>query len=176
MLTELFWEFLLIGTLSFGGGHGTLPLIEASAVQRHGWLTESQLCDLTAIAEVTPGPIALNAASFTGYTVCGTAGALAATLGCILPSCFITAVLAFTYSKHRTHPVFKSILAGIRITVCAMVFYASLSLLQPFLHPVSIPHIALFAAALILSFKKIIPPSALILLTGICGTLLGILT
>lgn len=176
MLHELFFEFFLIGAASFGGGYGTLSLIEHTAVDRYGWLCETELYDLITIAEVTPAPIALNAASFTGQMVCGIPGAIAATLGCILPSCIITAILAFIYKKYGDIPAFRNILAAIRTVVCALIFSAFLSLFQSVIQPMSIPHIALFALSLLLVSLRKLSPAAIILLSGFGGILVGKIT
>lgn len=173
MLTELFFEFFLIGAFSFGGGYGTLAMIEQTAVTRRGWLTSSQLHDLITIAEVTPGPISLNAASFTGHTVCGIPGAIAATIGCILPSCVITALLFLIYRKYGNHPAFRNIISSVRAVVCAMIFSAFLSLFRSFIFPLSIPHLSVFLVAFALIWWKKSSPTAIILLSGVCGILIG---
>ena len=89
---QLFWSFLQIGALSFGGGYAAMPLIQGQIVTQHGWLTMREFTDLVTIAEMTPGPIAVNAATFVGGRIAGITGSLAATLGCITPACLIIAV------------------------------------------------------------------------------------
>ena len=84
---QLFLSFLQIGALSFGGGYAAMPLIQAQIVTQHSWLTMSEFTDLVTIAEMTPGPIAVNSATFVGTKIAGVPGALAATAGCILPAC-----------------------------------------------------------------------------------------
>ena len=90
---QLFWSFLQIGLFSFGGGYAALPLIQGQIVDRHGWLAMAEFTDLITISQMTPGPIAINAATFVGIKIAGPAGAAAATLGCVLPSCVIATVL-----------------------------------------------------------------------------------
>ena len=94
---ELFLQFFLIGALSFGGGYASLPLIQKTVVEQQGWLTFTEFADVLTLSEVTPGPIALNAASFAGYRTAGFAGSIAATLGCTAPSCIIVSILAVLY-------------------------------------------------------------------------------
>ena len=84
---QLFFSFLQIGALSFGGGYAAMPLIQEQVVTLHGWLSMEAFTDLVTIAEMTPGPIAVNSATFVGIQIAGPGGAVVATLGCILPSC-----------------------------------------------------------------------------------------
>lgn len=86
---QLFWSFLQIGLFSFGGGYAAMPLIQGQVVTSHGWLTMSEFTDLITISQMTPGPIAVNSATFVGLKIAGIPGAVVATVGCILPSCII---------------------------------------------------------------------------------------
>ena len=97
MYLQLFLSFLQIGALSFGGGYAAMPLIEAQIVTTHGWLTMTEFANLVTIAEMTPGPIAVNAATFVGTKIAGVPGALAATAGCILPACILVTLIAKLY-------------------------------------------------------------------------------
>ena len=83
---QLFLSFLQIGLFSFGGGYAAMPLIQEQIVNIHGWLDMDQFTDLITISQMTPGPIAINSATFVGIRIGGIPGALVATLGCILPS------------------------------------------------------------------------------------------
>lgn len=98
---ELFWSFFQIGLFSIGGGYAALPMIQQQIVELHGWLTMTSFTDVVTIAEMTPGPIALNAATFVGTQLAGLPGAIIATLGCVTPSCIIVIFLAWLYSKYR---------------------------------------------------------------------------
>ena len=84
---QLFWSFLQIGLFSIGGGYAAMPLIQAQVVQNHPWLNMSEFTDLVTIAEMTPGPIAINSATFVGIRIAGIPGALIATFGCICRHC-----------------------------------------------------------------------------------------
>ena len=90
---ELFWSFFQVGLFSIGGGYAAMPLIQDQVVDIHPWLTMTGFADIMAIAEMTPGPIAVNAATFVGIQVAGLPGALIATIGCIFPSCVIVMAL-----------------------------------------------------------------------------------
>ena len=96
---ELFWSFFQIGLFSIGGGYAVLPLIQNQVVDIHPWLTMTQFADIMTIAEMTPGPIAINSATFVGIQVAGIFGALIATLGYIFAPCIIVMTLAFIYYR-----------------------------------------------------------------------------
>ena len=126
---ELLWSFFQIGLFSIGGGYAAMPLIEHQVVEVHPWLTMTQFVDIMTIAEMTPGPIAINSATFVGIQVAGIPGALVATVGCVLPSCVIVLFLAFLYYRFRGLNLVQGILAGLRPAVVAMIASAGLSLL-----------------------------------------------
>lgn len=126
---ELFWSFFQIGLFSIGGGYAAMPLIQNQVVDIHPWLTMTGFADIMAIAEMTPGPIAVNAATFVGIQVAGLPGALIATIGCIFPSCVIVMTLAYVYYRFRGLSVMQGILAGLRPAVIAMIASAGISLL-----------------------------------------------
>lgn len=107
---ELFFAFLKIGAFSFGGGYAAMPLIQAQVIDRYGWLSTRDFTDLVTISQMTPGPIAVNAASFVGNLVGGIPGAVFATLGVILPSCIFVTVLAYLYNKYRNLTLMQGIL------------------------------------------------------------------
>ena len=92
---ELLWSFFQIGLFSIGGGYAAMPLIQHQAIDIHGWLTMQSFSDIMTISQMTPGPIAINAATFVGIQVAGIPGALVATFGCVLPSSIIVTILAF---------------------------------------------------------------------------------
>ena len=119
---QLFLSFFQIGLFSFGGGYAAMPLIQGQIVKIHGWMTMSEFTDLITISQMTPGPIALNSATFVGLRVAGYAGAAIATLGCVLPSCIIVTVIVRLYLKYRKQDVLQEILYGIRPAVVATIF------------------------------------------------------
>ena len=125
---QLFWSFFQIGLFSIGGGYAAMPLIQHQVVDLHGWLTMSQFADIITISGMTPGPIAINAATFVGEQICGLPGALVATAGCVFPSCVIVMTLAWIYYKYRSLEILQGILLGLRPAVVAMIASAGLSL------------------------------------------------
>lgn len=106
-----------------------MPLIQNQVVDINGWLTLAEFTDLITISEMTPGPIAVNAATFTGTRIAGLGGALAATLGCIAPACVIVSLLAWTFNKHGEVRLIKGTLSGLRPAVIALIMCAGLSML-----------------------------------------------
>ena len=126
---QLFWSFLQIGALSFGGGYAAMPLIQEQIITRHGWLSVSEFADLITISEMTPGPIAVNSATFVGIRVVGLTGALVATIGCILPSCVLVTLIARLYLKYRDLHALQSVLASLRPAVVAMIASAGVLIL-----------------------------------------------
>lgn len=127
---QLFLSFLKIGLFSIGGGYAAMPLIESQAVEKYGWLTISEFTDLITIAEMTPGPIAVNSATFVGMRVSGILGALAATAGCVFPSMIIVSILAFIYFKYKKMSVLGAVLASLRPAVVALIASAGITVLK----------------------------------------------
>ncbi len=125
---ELFWSYFQIGLFSIGGGYAAMPLIQQQVVETHGWLTMAQFGDIVTIAEMTPGPIAINSATFVGTLVAGLPGAIIATLGCVVPSCIIVLTLAYLYHRFRGLRIMQGILAGLRPAVIAMIASAGINL------------------------------------------------
>lgn len=126
---QLFFSFLQIGLFSFGGGYAAMPLIQGQVVDIHGWLEMSEFTDLITISQMTPGPIAINSATFVGIRVAGLPGAIVATAGCVLPSCAIVLALAFIYYHFSKLTAVQGVLQGLRPAVVAMIASAGLSLL-----------------------------------------------
>ena len=126
---QLFLSFLQIGLFSFGGGYAAMPLIQEQIVDTHGWLSMSEFTDLITISQMTPGPIAINSATFVGMKIAGVPGAIAATVGCVFPSCVIVTLLARLYLKYRDMSLLQGILGSLRPAVVAMVAAAGISIL-----------------------------------------------
>ena len=101
MYIQLFLSFFQISLFSFGGGYAALPLIQGQVVNVHHWLSMTEFTDLITISQMTPGPIAINAATFVGMKLTGMPGAVVATLGYITPSCIIVTIIAKLYLKYR---------------------------------------------------------------------------
>ena len=126
---QLFLSVLQIGLFSFGGGYAAMPLIQDQVVTAHGWLSMPEFTDLITISQMTPGPIAINSATFVGMKIAGVPGAIAATVGCVFPSCIIVTLLARLYLKYRDMSLLQGILGSLRPAVVAMVAAAGISIL-----------------------------------------------
>ena len=114
----------------FGGGYAAMPLIQGQVVTTHGWLTMSEFTDLITISQITPGPIAVNSATFVGLKIAGIPGAVVATVGCILPSCIIVTILARLYLKYRNLDLLQGVLKSLRPAVVAMIASAGILILK----------------------------------------------
>ena len=190
---QLFLSFLQIGAFSFGGGYAAMPLIQSQVVDLHflenmtsltdlhGWLTMKEFTDLVTIAEMTPGPIAVNSATFVGTQIAGPLGAVIATLGCILPSCIFVTALAYIYMKYRKMSMLQGILGSLRPAVVAMIAKAGLTILisAVFLSGavkfaagnVSVRAVIWFVIALVLLRKKKMNPILVMVLCGVFETI-----
>ena len=127
---KLFLSFLQIGMFSFGGGYAAMPLIQEQVVTQHGWLTMTEFTDLITISQMTPGPIAINAATFVGSKIAGVPGSIAATCGCILPSCIIVTLIAWFYLRYKKMKMFQSVLESLRPAVVALIASAGIAILH----------------------------------------------
>ena len=126
---QLFLSFLQIGLFSVGGGYAAIPLVQSLIVERQGWITMTEFTNLITIAEMTPGPIAVNSATFVGIKVAGLPGAIAATAGCILPSCILVTVIAKLYLKYRNMELLRGVLGSLRPAVVEMIASAGILIL-----------------------------------------------
>jgi len=179
---ELLWSFFQIGLFSIGGGYAAMPLIQHQVVDVHPWLTMTQFADIMTIAEMTPGPIAINSATFVGIQVAGLPGALIATAGCVLPSCAIVMTLAYVYYRYRGLTVVQGVLAGLRPAVVAMIASAGISLIaMSFFGQRSLPadwsgindiSVLIFGAGLFILRKWKINPIYVMAGAGVLGVLL----
>jgi len=127
---QIFVSFFQIGLFSIGGGYAALPLIENQVIDVHNWLSLADFADLITISQMTPGPIALNAATFVGTRVGGLLGAIVATVGCITPSCIIVLTLAYFYYKYKNISTIQGVLKGLRPAVVSLIASAGISILS----------------------------------------------
>ena len=123
-ILTLFLTFFKIGAFTFGGGYAMIPLIQKEIVEKHGWMTDEDILDIFAIAESTPGPIAINAATFVGYRTAGFWGSVLATTGVVLPSFVIILVISFLLQNFADYAPVKYAFFGIRAGVLALLVKA----------------------------------------------------
>ncbi len=178
---ELFISFFKVGLFSIGGGYASLPLIQNEVVVNHAWLSLKTFTDVITIAEMTPGPIALNAATFVGTKVAGTSGSIVATIGVILPSFLILSLLSYLYFKYQNLDAIQGMLQGIRPTVVALIFGAGLSILMLslfghsknlVLSELNYLHVVFVALALFLVRKMKLSPIIVMLCIGLLNVLM----
>ena len=124
LILDLFLTFFKIGAFTFGGGHAMIPLIQKETVEKKGWISDDDIFDVVAIAESTPGPVAVNSATFVGYKTAGFFGALAATVGVILPSFAIILTISGVLREFRENTVVRYAFFGIGAGVLALIFKA----------------------------------------------------
>lgn len=120
MLLELFWSFFKVGLFTFGGGYAMIPLLQAELIERKKWLTEDEIMNYYSIGQCTPGIIAVNVSTFTGYKLKGITGALVATAGIIAPSLIIIMTLANILNIFFDNPYVVHAFTGIRVVVIAL--------------------------------------------------------
>lgn len=182
LLWLLFWAFIQVGLFSVGGGYAAIPLIQEQVVENYEIMTMEEFSDLITVAEMTPGPIAINSATFVGMRVAGPLGALMCTVGCIIPSFLISLILAHFYYKYRNINGVQTVLAAMRPAVVALIGSAGLSILmlgifQTDLFTASLKdmryvELGIFAVALFALRKFKINAIYIILGSGAVGTLI----
>ena len=123
-LWKLFCTFFKIGAFTFGGGYAMIPLIQQEAVENHGWVTDEDILEIIAIAESTPGPIAINSATFVGYRTAGVLGSICATLGVVLPSFVVILLISNILDRFQEVKAVQYAFNGIRAGVLALLFKA----------------------------------------------------
>lgn len=178
---KLFFAFLQIGMFSFGGGYAAMPLIQHQVVDVYHWLNMKEFADLVTISQMTPGPIATNAATFVGMNTAGITGALAATLGCILPSCILVTFIAYLYLKYQKLAALQGVLTSLRPAVIALIASAGISILVSAfwngqaVHPAGTDWnmVFLFGLCVVLLRKFKMNPVAVMFLAGALKVLLA---
>ncbi|HHU68717.1 MAG TPA: chromate transporter [Thermoanaerobacterales bacterium] len=186
---KLLFSFFKVGLFSFGGGYAMIPLIQKE-IENHSWITSSEFVDIIAIAEMTPGPIAVNSATFVGYKTAGILGSISATTGVALPSLIIAIFISKFFFKYQKHPLNAYIFYGIRPVIAALIMTAavfvaetsvfthrlsieSLKLLtQAPLKLIDVPSVIILAAAFIALIKFKVHPILVILGSAILGVIL----
>lgn len=129
ILLDLYIQFFIIGATAFGGGYAVLPLIKTFIVEDKGWLTVSEMTDLVSISNMTPGPIAVNSATFVGTKVAGLPGSIVATLGVVTPSFILMAILGyFLFATNKKLKFLNKMLKTLRPAVIGLIAIAALDM------------------------------------------------
>lgn len=176
---QLFWAFLQVGAFSFGGGMAALPLIAEQVVENNAWIDLTTFTDLITIAEMTPGPIAINAATFVGIQVAGFLGAIVATIGVIAIPTLVVSLLVYIYKRFKQLDIVKDVLASLRPAIVALIASAGISIvilafwgvdgLTTKLNDINLIAILLFAASLFVLRKWKLNPIYVMVGCGIIG-------
>ncbi|HHW98073.1 MAG TPA: chromate transporter [Firmicutes bacterium] len=169
ILLKLLFTFAFIGSLAFGGGYVMIPLIDSQVVEKLGWLTSTEFADIVAIAEMTPGPIAINTATYVGFKMAGVLGSVVATTGVVAPSFIIVMILAKLVNRFSKSPYLQWALSGVRPVVVGLIASAAWSFGAKTL--VDLKSWILAGAMLLALAKTKINPILLILASFILGIL-----
>ncbi|MGF0032263.1 chromate transporter [Bariatricus sp. SGI.154] len=182
LLFKLFFAFIQVGLFSVGGGYAAIPLIQEQIVNIYGLMTLEEFSDLITVAEMTPGPISINSATFVGMRIAGVPGVLICTIGCIIPSFCICLILAHFYYKYRTVSGVQIVLGAMRPAVVALIGSAGASILMLGLFQAEIQDVVIgdlrvvelgiFIVALFLLRKFKTNAITIILGSGVVGTLI----
>lgn len=182
LVLMLFFAFIQVGLFSVGGGYAAIPLIQEQIVDIYGLMTLEEFSDLITVAEMTPGPISINSATFVGMRIAGIPGVLICSIGCIIPSFCICLTLAHFYYKYRSVSGVQVVLGSLRPAVVALIASAGTSILmlglfQTEIHEVILSNVRLvelgvFVAALFILRKFKVSAVSIILGSGVVGTLI----
>lgn len=169
---QLFYSYLKIGFFGFGGGYAMLSLIQNEVVVQNAWMSNAEFADIVAVSQMTPGPIAINSATYVGYTVAGFWGAVVATISVCLPALTLMILITRFFLSLRRNRYVKGIIAGMRPVVIGMIGSAALLLIFPSSEDghsfIDAWSWVLFAAALVGSVRKM-NPILLIVLSAVAG-------
>ena len=186
MLLELFLTFFMIGAVTIGGGYAMLPLMQEQVALRWGdVIPQETITNFIAVSESTPGPFAVNMATYVGSEVAGLLGSACATLGVVLPSFIIILIVAKFYDKYRNSSLVKGVMTGLKPAVVGLIGGAILSVGAGVLFPAGVSLAVLqtpafylsagiFATMLVLAMKKV-HPILLIVLSAVAGIVIGYL-
>lgn len=182
LVLKLFFAFIQVGMFSVGGGYAAIPLIQEQIVNIYGLMTLEEFSDLVTVAEMTPGPISINSATFVGMRLAGIPGVLICSIGCIIPSFCICLTLAYFYYKYRTVSGVQVVLGSLRPAVVALIGSAGASILVLGLFQAELQNVVLsniryvelgiFIAALFILRKFKANAISIILGSGVVGTLI----
>ncbi len=183
---ELFWTFLTIGALTFGGGYAMLPLIQEQVALRWGdTISAESMINFVAVSESTPGPFAINMATYVGSVMGGPFGSFCATMGVVLPSFVIILIVAKCYDRFKESRIVKGCMSGLKPAVVGLIANAVLGVLMTVFFPAGISlavftnvsfyiYAAIFGVMLLLAFKKV-HPIIIVCLSAAAGIAVGYL-
>ena len=169
---QLFYAYTKIGIFGFGGGYAMLSLIQHEVVDKYHWLSLAEFTDVIAISQMTPGPIGINSATYTGYTVTGNVwGAILATVAVSLPSFLMVLAISMFFAKFRENRYVSAAFTGLRPVTIGLIAAAALVLMNGD-NFIDYKSVLIFVAAFMLSWKFNVHPILMICLAGIAGVIL----
>ena len=187
---QLFWTFLIIGVLTFGGGYAMIALIEHEVVDNHAWITSQEFTDILAVSQMTPGPIGINTATYAGYTAvvnagypvwAGVGGSLLASLAVVLLPVALVMLLSRWLMLHSDNPLVASVMRVMRLAVVGLIAAAALGLMNAVFAPTPIGTVSIFdfqfsvfsllifASVFVAAWRFKVSPILLIVLSGVAG-------
>ena len=169
ILVKLFLAFLKIGTFSFGGGYAMLPFIQKEIVEKNHWISMSEFTDIIGISQMTPGPVAINSATFVGYKVSGVIGSIMATIGVVTTSFILISIINKILDKFKESTIIKEALAGMRPILIALIIYAFIDLAKESYRDFKSIIITLIIGAILFTNK--VHPILVIVIAAILGLL-----
>ncbi|MBP1743981.1 MAG: chromate transporter protein [Firmicutes bacterium] len=169
LLLKLYIAFFKIGAFGFGGGYAMLPLIEREIVTTHQWISYREFIDIIGISQMTPGPVAINAATFVGYKMAGIPGSISATLGVVTLSFVLVSIASHYVIKFKESKFMKLVLLGMKPALAGLVISAFLSLARESYIDARSVIIGLMVMAML--FSKRIHPILVIAVSGLLGVL-----
>lgn len=167
LIIQLFLTFLKIGTFSFGGGYAMIPFIQSEIILNHHWIDNKVFMDIIGISQMTPGPVAINSATFVGYKVFGVLGSVGATLGVVTTSFILVSIASKAMEKFKESKILKGALLGMRPVLIALIIQAFIDLAKEAYVDFKAIIITVIIGALLLSKK--VHPIISIIIAGILG-------
>jgi chromate transporter len=164
---DLLWAFFVVGASTFGGGYAVMPVLERELIKKRGWVTFDEVLDFYTIAQITPGIISVNIATFVGCKRMGVFGGIVATVGLLLPGVSLMLLISLFIKRFAEYPVVQHALAGIRLAVCALILDTSIKLIKGFFK--NYKAVIIFIIAFALSAVFSVSPVYIILGAGLAG-------
>ena len=166
-LLELFRAFIVIGATTFGGGYAIVPVLERELIKKRGWITMDEVLDFFTLAQITPGVIAVNIATFVGCKRKSFIGGAIATTGFVLPGVCLMLIISLFVRRFAEYPLVQHALAGIRLAVCALILDTTIKLFKGFFK--NYKSIIISIIAFVLSAVFSVSPMYIILGAGLAG-------
>ena len=167
---DLAWVFIVIGATTFGGGYAVVPVLERELIKKRCWITMDEVIDYYTIAQITPGIIIVNVATFVGYKRKGILGGIIATLALVLPGISLMLIISLFIKRFAEYKIVQHAFAGIRLAVCALILDTVIKLIKGFFK--NYKAMILFVIAFALSVVFSVSPVYIILGAGLAGFLL----